>query len=1336
MTGGGRGSHQGRSGGWWLEARTRVRGVLAPRSRRALVAAAVLVAAAGVATAFVVAGSGRNGLASEGRWRAGLAAASGSVPPSVLAREASRLGSGARSASASGAAAPSAPPGHRLPPAPALSAHNGSGGEPPPAPRHARHSTRGGSPLSAKLGSGELSEADGYRNRPLVPGISSTPSKTEPYYACPHSLCEAIIVPHPHMVDGRWVPANGGPAYEGSGELGAYSPQDLQSAYNIPTTGGEGNTIAVVDAGGYANAESDLAKWRERYGMEKCTSEGSTPAEKCLRIINQAGEEGNYPPSEGWEVEAALDLDMASAACPHCHLMLVEANSSQMSDLGASAKKAAEAGAKEISNSYGAAEQAFNSEELNSDFVHEGVMVTAASGDGGYLGYLYGQSSLWYPAAQTDVVSVGGTELHKASNSRGWSEETWWASGGGCSRSEQKPPWQLDTGCAHRTDNDVSAVASPQTPVSVFVTSKGGEHGEWWLLGGTSASSPLVAGIEAHESAFARTLSGADGFYSDLAPRFDVTTGNNGETRECAFGYLCEAEVGYDGPTGVGSPNGPLTLTSLPPLVSTTPATSVSSTGATLNGAIDPQATETTYHFEYGTSTSYGNSTPTVAAGAPNTRSLVNGALTGLSANTTYHYRLVANHGSETANGEDSVFRTASPTVTAVTPDVGPAKGGNSVTISGTNFAGVSAVKFGSANARSFTVSSESSITATPPAGSGTVDVTVATAAGTSATGSGDRYVYERVPWPLGSLTTPADATANIDLDGVSCLSPEWCMAVGFHNSPEGNYDQPQWPYAQRWNGKEWLLQTSAMPIPGEAGRVLHPQDAAIDKNGDVWITDTQHNRVEEISPAGEVVRTVGSEGTGNDQFKHPWGIAIAASGNVWVVDSGNSRIEELSSEGTYLAQSGSAGSGEGQFKAPQGIAVDAAEHVWVADTGNNRVQEYSPAEKKIIKVVGSVGSGDGQFSGPGSVAIDASGNAWVSDTGNNRVEEFSSSGAFVRTFGYGVKNGSKELQTCTGSESCQAGIGGSEKGQLAAPQGITVDGKGNIWVLNESYYTGVGEFKPEASTVKAVVNFGSYYYAWGVKAAGNALYTIEPKGEPGLNDFEQGVEKWTLPTSEGSAPTYAAKYGADASGAEVTGVSCTSQSACTAVGADNPLQQPETQVPLVERWNGTAWSMQSVPVPSEAKATKLESVACFSATECIAVGSTTNTSGTVVPYAALWKSGTWSIQSMPSVSEGGAFTELVGISCTSATFCMSVGRTKGEPGVIGSGREFAERWNGSSWTITSITSLPGTDKAGLSSVSCTDPSYCIAVGSSLAPHPPVNEVYWGSVIQRWNGTE
>jgi hypothetical protein len=368
------------------------------------------------------------------------------------------------------------------------------------------------------------------------------------------------VDPKPVRVGSRYALPAGGPLLEGSGALGGYSPLDLQSAYKIPTTGGSTQTIALVDAYSYPTFESDLAVYREHYGLPACTHTTG-----CLRRVNQKGEEANYPGRHGqaWELESALDLDMASAACPECHLLLVEATTESMANLAQTANTAATLGANEISNSYGFPETSATAcgttgcAQYNPDYNHPGVVITASSGDRGYNNHFEGVASPTYPASSPNVLAVGGTALHRASNAREFSEEVWneplreAGTGSGCSLFEAKPPWQHDRGCATRTDNDVAAVAACASAVSMYSSNFGFED-----LCGTSVSAPLVAGIEAHASEYTRSL-GAAVFYEAPSLLFDVTEGSNGTcTPPNRLAYLCTGELGYDGPTGFGTPHG------------------------------------------------------------------------------------------------------------------------------------------------------------------------------------------------------------------------------------------------------------------------------------------------------------------------------------------------------------------------------------------------------------------------------------------------------------------------------------------------------------------------------------------------------------------------------------------------------------------------------------------------------------------------------------------------------------------------------------------------------------------------------------------------------------
>ena len=317
-----------------------------------------------------------------------------------------------------------------------------------------------------------------------------------------------------------------------------YGPADLHSAYALPTAGGAGATVAIVDANDDPNAESDLATYRSTYGLPACTT-----ANGCFKKV---GQNGGGPPSAdaGWAEEISLDLDMVSAICPQCHILLVEASSASMANLGTSVNTAVSLGAKYVSNSYGGSESSADTSYDSAYFNHPGVAITVSAGDSGY--------GVEYPAASRYVTAVGGTSLKRAAGTpRGWTETAWGGSGSGCSAYDAKPTWQKDTGCKKRSVADVSAVADPATGAAVYDT-YGGDPG-WEVFGGTSVASPIIAGVYALAgipSAGSYPVSFPYAHYPNGLN--DITGGSNGS---CGT-YLCGAGPGYDGPTGLGSPNG------------------------------------------------------------------------------------------------------------------------------------------------------------------------------------------------------------------------------------------------------------------------------------------------------------------------------------------------------------------------------------------------------------------------------------------------------------------------------------------------------------------------------------------------------------------------------------------------------------------------------------------------------------------------------------------------------------------------------------------------------------------------------------------------------------
>jgi subtilase family serine protease len=313
-----------------------------------------------------------------------------------------------------------------------------------------------------------------------------------------------------------------------------YGPSDLRSAYNVTASGSSSITIAIVDAYGYASAEHDLGVYRSQFGLPACTT-----ANGCFTKVNQNGGT-SYPRSNtGWDQEQALDLDMVSAMCPGCKILLVQASSASFANLAAAENTAARLGAHAISNSYGGGEN--GSTAYEPAYNHPGVAVTVSTGDSGY--------GAQFPATSPHVTAVGGTSLTRTNIGRGWSETAWSGGGSGCSSLYAKPAWQSDPLCTKRMEADTSAVADPNTGVAVYGPAFGNTSA-WLVFGGTSVSAPLTAGIYGVN---AGSVNYGQNPYTDLSGLYDVGSGSNGN---CGGTYFCVAGPSYDGPTGLGTPNG------------------------------------------------------------------------------------------------------------------------------------------------------------------------------------------------------------------------------------------------------------------------------------------------------------------------------------------------------------------------------------------------------------------------------------------------------------------------------------------------------------------------------------------------------------------------------------------------------------------------------------------------------------------------------------------------------------------------------------------------------------------------------------------------------------
>lgn len=462
------------------------------------------------------------------------------------------------------------------------------------------------------------------------------------------------------------------------GPAGGLTPGDLATAYGLPTTSGHGQTVAIVDAYNDPKINADLQTFDSHYGLAACSTSNG-----CLRVVNQNG--GATPPANdttGWSVEESLDVETVHSVCQGCKIILVEANSDFDTDLAIAENKAVALGANEVTNSFGGPERGSTTSFQNA-FNHRGVVITASAGDDGYYDYdlLAGSSAVNQPnipAAYNTTVSVGGTSLYLGQTATRQSESVWndngprdylesafgaalGAGGGGCSTLFSAQRWQTSlstwgsTGCgSKRLVSDVSAVGDYLTGFDIYDSNNCGSACSpapgWFTVGGTSLSSPVIASAYALAGGARGVAYPAPTLYGHQSRAYDVTTGGNGwcdgegaaqcpnpnssgnGILDCAYtaggavavaDRACDALTGYDGPTGVGSPDGLTMFTRTGPSATITgPATVTHGTSQTWHATTAdpfPGGAVTSYSWNWGdgssSTTSTGSAAHTYATG-------------------------------------------------------------------------------------------------------------------------------------------------------------------------------------------------------------------------------------------------------------------------------------------------------------------------------------------------------------------------------------------------------------------------------------------------------------------------------------------------------------------------------------------------------------------------------------------------------------------------------------------------------------------------------------------------------------------------------------------------
>lgn len=521
---------------------------------------------------------------------------------------------------------------------------------------------------------------------------------------------------------------------------GGLTPALLHAAYSLPTATypAAQQTIAVVDAFNDPTAESDLAVYDKEFGLPACTTSNG-----CFRKLNEQGKTSPLPAtSGGWSTEITLDVQMAHAICQSCRVMLVEASSTSFSDLGAAVDAAVNAGATEVSNSYGGAEGSGYA-AYNAPYDHPGVVIAVSAGDCGYYneGCSGDTEAANFPASSPDVVAVGGTTLSKSGET--WSSTVWAGGGSGCSTVFSAPLWQSDvahfseTACgSNRSVGDVSAVANPDTGVDIYDSTPdgSGDPTGWQIVGGTSAASPIVAaefGLAGGSQGVEYPASTLYSHIGESKALYDVTSGSNGS---CTGATACKAVAGYDGPTGVGSPIGldAFATTASPADTSVPSISGTAEQAQTLTLTRGAWSNSPTSYSEHWLACNSTGSGCTAISGATSSTLTLASNMVG----DTIRVQEIASNssgsGAPAFSEQTAAVISNAPAITGFTPSSGIT--GSQVTIAGTAFTGASAVHFDGLAAPSFTVKSSTQIEATVPNGAkaGTISVTTPIKTGTS----------------------------------------------------------------------------------------------------------------------------------------------------------------------------------------------------------------------------------------------------------------------------------------------------------------------------------------------------------------------------------------------------------------------------------------------------------------------------------------------------------------------------------------------------------------------------------------------------------------------------
>lgn len=554
------------------------------------------------------------------------------------------------------------------------------------------------------------------------------------------------------------------------------------------------------------------------------------------------------------------------------------------------------------------------------------------------------------------------------------------------------------------------------------------------------------------------------------------------------------------------------------------------------------------------------------------------------------------------------------------------------------------------------------------------VAISCTSPAACTAVGSTTAERWDGAAWTVQSVPLPPDA-ANPGLSSVSCASTTFCVAVGGYQPPSTNGAPPPWyQLIGVWDGSRWTMQAPAAP-PGPWGAILTNVSCSS------AVACTALGKF----PTSSAVATVAERWDGSTWTEQPAPGLAAYPGMILTgisCTSATACTGIASGEGSPTQTNPVAGQWNGTYWSFQEMPLPAGIYSW-------QISSISCSAATSCVAVGFYTS----WSGPILSLIERwDGSAWTVQP------------APVPAAGYGGLTG----VACAAADACVAvgSVWFSSWGRLS----IMESWNGASWAIQP------GPFSRTASSLEAV----SCSSAVACVAVGNRQNSSGIAAT--LAEAWNGQEWTTRPTPN---PTGALSSSLEA-------ISCSSPRACTAVGST--LTAPGTWLPLAQRWNGSVWTLQTMHDPDNAGMSALSGVACPSARVCLAVGSQQGDGADSTPLVERWDGTSWTLVAFP-LPTGTTSANLAAISCSSASACTAVGSLHygNEPTVPADVRDtsvaLVARWNGSTWTEQQIPAGIPRSPSGFSGVSCPGPTTCFVLGTGTTI------TYTNITIsERWNG--